>query len=151
MWFYLNGSSSGLTSGDQTSLEQNEYAQAVAANEAALYVMPNHDKAVTPAIKFVGYSLNPDNLNARGKAEAYQRGLGYNKSNAEGLIRQISDAVTSGNVKPYDISTSPYGIKYKYRIPVTGPNGKTKNVIAVYQLDNGSEVPRMVTNYLEGR
>lgn len=30
-----------------------------------------------------------------------------------------------------------------------GPNGKTKNVIAVYQIDDGQENPRMVTNYLD--
>ena len=147
----MNGSKSGLTSGDQTSLEQNEYAQAVAENEAAFYEMPNHEEALTPSVKFLQYSLNPDNPNARGKAEAYQKGLGYNRENANSLIEQISNAVTSGAVKPYDISESPYGTKYKYRIPVTGPNGKTKNVIAVYQLDKGSSIPRMITNYLEGK
>ena len=151
MWLKLNGAKSGLTNGDQTSLEQNKYAQAVAENEASFYEMPNHENAITPKEKFTEYCLNPDNPNAVGKAEAYQRGLGYNRSNASGLIKQISDAVTSGNVRPYDISSSQYGVKYKYRIPVTGPNGKTKNVIAVYQLDNGSTIPRMITNYLEGR
>ena len=34
---------------------------------------------------------------------------------------------------------------------VTGPNGKTKNVIAVYQIDKGSNTPRLITNYLEGK
>ena len=34
---------------------------------------------------------------------------------------------------------------------VTGPNGKTKNVIAVYQIDKGSNTPRLVTNYVEGK
>ena len=145
----MNGSKSGLTHGDQTSLEQNEYEQTVAKNEASFYEMPNHEKAVTPAVKFVEYSLNPNNPNAPGKAEAYQRGLGYNQKNAEGLIKQISYAVTSGSVRPYDISQSQYGVKYKYRIPVIGPNGNTKNVIAVYQLDNDSKIPRMITNYLE--
>ena len=33
----MNGSKSGLTSGDQTSLEQGEYAQAVAENEQVLH------------------------------------------------------------------------------------------------------------------
>ena len=37
MWCYLNGSNSGLAAGDQTSLEQNEYAQAVAANEEKVH------------------------------------------------------------------------------------------------------------------
>ena len=77
--------------------------------------------------------------------------MGYTKSNAQGLVSQIHNAVTSGTVKPYQISETEYGIKYKYRIPVTGPNGNTKNVIAVYQIDKGSSTPRLVTNYVEGK
>ena len=113
--------------------------------------MPNHAKAVTPTEKFVKYSLDYDNPNAVGKAEAYERALGYTKNNSQGLVSQIHNAVTSGTAKPYQVSETEYGIKYKYRIPVTGPNGKTKNVIAVYQIDKGSSTPRLVTNYVEGK
>lgn len=113
--------------------------------------MPHHSKAVTPLKKFTKYSLDYDNKNAVGKAEAYEKGLGYTKSNASELKNQIHDAVTTGTIKPYDVSQSQYGTKYKYRIPVTGPNGKTKNVIAVYQIDKGSDTPRLITNYLEGK
>lgn len=150
----MNGTTSGEvvgTAGTQGSLEQSS-AEAI-ANENGTNVsssMPNAKKAVTPREKFVNYSLNPDNPNSRGKAEAYEKGLGYTRENADGLISQVHDYVTSGN-KPYEVSQSDYGTKYKFRIPVTGPNGKTKNVIAVYQIDNGQSVPRMITNYLEGR
>jgi len=113
--------------------------------------MPNHTNASTPREKFVNYSLDSNNANAKGKAEAYEKGLGYTKQNADGLISQIHSAVTTGTVKPYDISQTKYGVKYKYRIPVTGPNGQTKNVIAVYQIDNGNGTPRLITNYLEGK
>ena len=113
--------------------------------------MPNHTKAITPTEKFANYSLDYNNPNAVGKAEAYERALGYTKSNAQGLVSQIHNAVTSGTAKPYQVSETEYGIKYKYRIPVTGPNGKTKNVIAVYQIDKGSSTPRLVTNYVEGK
>lgn len=34
---------------------------------------------------------------------------------------------------------------------MTGPDLKTKNVIAVYQIDANGVSPRMTTNYLEGR
>lgn len=150
----MNGTTSGEvvgTAGTQGSLEQSS-AEAI-ANENGTNVsssMPNAKKAVTPREKFINYSLNPDNPNARGKAEAYEKGLGYTRENADELISQVHDYVTSGN-KPYEVSQSDYGTKYKFRIPVTGPNGKTKNVIAVYQIDNGQSVPRMITNYLEGR
>jgi len=112
--------------------------------------MPNCTNASTPKEKFINYSLDYSNPNAKGKAEAYEKGLGYTKDNAAELIKQIHDFVTGGN-KPYEISQSEYGTKYKFRIPVRGPNGKTKNVIAVYQIDKGSSIPRLITNYMEGK
>ena len=113
--------------------------------------MPNYDKIVTPIEKFVEYSLNYQNKNAAGKAEAYEKGLGFTRENAANLRDQIHKAVFTGRVKPYEVSKSQFGDKYKYRISVTGPNGKTKNVIAVYQIDKGKGVPRLITNYLEGK
>lgn len=113
--------------------------------------MPNFKKASTPTEKFINYSLDYSNKNATGKAEAYEKGLGYTQNNASGLIHQIHKAVTSGEINPYEVSNSQFGTKYKYRIPVNGPNGKTKNVIAVYQIDNDSNIPRLITNYLEGK
>jgi len=148
----MNGSSSGQvngTPGTQMSMEQGELSQATNNNETLINtMMPNYDGAITPREKFLDYSLNYNNPNARGKAEAYERALGYTKNNADSLIRQIHSAITNG-AKPYNVSQSQFGTKYKFRITVTGLNGCTKNVIAVYQLDSGSNVPRMITNYVE--
>lgn len=150
----MNGTSSGEvvgTVGTQGTLEQTGVKAAAIENGANISSsMPNAREAITPREKFINYSLNPDNPNAKGKAEAYEKGLGYTRENADGLISQVHDYVISYN-KPYEVSQSEYGTKYKYRIPVTGPNGKTKNVIAVYQIDKGQSIPRMITNYLEGR
>lgn len=150
----MNGTSSGEvvgTAGTQGTLEQTGVETAATKNGTNVSSsMPNAENAVTPREKFNNYSLNPDNPNAKGKAEAYKQGLGYTRENADGLISQVHEYVTSGN-KPYEVSQSEYGTKYKFRIPVTGPNGRTKNVIAVYQIDKGQSIPRMITNYLEGR
>lgn len=152
-----SGYAHGTTGSPQATFEQEEYAIKVAENEAALArlaegsSMPNCANAKTPIEKFSKYSLDPDNPNAKGKAEAYRRGLGFTQENAQELRDAIHSAVTSGIIKPYEVAKGQYGMKYKYRIPITGPNGKTKNVIAVYQIDNGSTTPRMVTNYLEGK
>lgn len=150
----MNGSESGQSNnskGSQVDFEQEELESAVNENSTSISSsMPNYTNAETPVEKFVNYSLDYSNPNAKGKAEAYEKGLGYTKDNATGLIKQIHDYVTSGN-NPYEVSQSEYGTKYKYRIPVTGPNGKTKNVIAVYQIDNGKSIPRLITNYLEGK
>ncbi len=120
-------------------------------SNATIFDMPNYSSAVTPLEKFTKYSLDYNNKNAVGKPVAYERGLGYTIENAAELVQQIHDSVTSGVVKPYDVSESEFGTKYKFRIPVNGPNGNTKNVIAVYQIDKGSKTPRLITNYLEGK
>ena len=52
---------------------------------------------------------------------------------------------------PFNAKDTEHDIKYEYRIPITGPNGKTLNVIAVYQIDHGKTDPRMVTNYIDNQ
>lgn len=106
-------------------------------------------KAYTPREnrKLSWIILNP---NAKAKLKRTEKDWDT-QLKADSLISQIHSAVTKGKSRPYEVSKSEYGIKYKYRISVKGPNGKTKNVIAVYQIDNGSTKPRLITNYLEGK
>lgn len=113
--------------------------------------MPYSYNSVTPKEKFNDYSLDYSNPNNKGKAEAYEKGLGFTIKNSDSLIKQIHSSVKSKKVLPYDINKTEYGTKYKFRIPVKGPNGNTKNVIAVYQIDKGKKKPRLITNYLEGK
>ena len=115
----------------------------------AIMRMPNYQNAVTPIEKFSKYSLDPHNKNNGGKAEAYKRGLGYDRNNAEELRKAIHDKIVSGECRPFAVKVTDFGTKYIFKIPITGPNGKTKNVIAVYQIDSKNKKPRMVTNYLD--
>lgn len=152
----MRGSESGYTTNGsdtgQPTIEILEHALAEAEAESALVsTMPNCSQALTPLEKFSNYSLDPSNPNSKGKAEAYKRALGYTKANANELRDKIHEAVSSGSCKPYEVSQTQYGTKYKYRVPITGPNGKTKNVIAVYQIDKGEKYPRLITNYVEGK
>ena len=152
----MRGSNSGYTTSGGVSGQSriDSLGQSLAANEAESSLsstMPNCSAASTPIDKFERYSLDPENPRNGGEAEAYERALGYTKANASELRDKIHEAVTSGSSKPYEVTQSEYGTKYKYRIPIAGPNGKTKNVIAVYQIDKGGTTPRMVTNYVEGR
>lgn len=113
------------------------------------YEMPNNNKALTPREKFVNYSLDYTNPNSKGKAEAYDKALGFTKENANSLINQIHGNVTEGKIHPVSIQSNNYGTKYKYEIPVKGPNGKTKIVVAVYQIDKNTSIPRLITNYVK--
>ena len=135
----------------QSDLYRNTYGDSIGniPGEISGVTMPNHKQAVTPREKFTDYSLNYDNPNSRGKAEAYEKALGFNKSNADSLIEQIDNAVRNETVSPVEISETGFGTKYKYRIPIKGANGLIKNVMAVYQIDKGTDIPRMITNYVE--
>ena len=137
----------------QSDLYKNTYGDNVGniPSDISGVSMPNYQQAITPREKFTEYSLDYDNPNSRGKAEAYEKALGFNKSNADALIEQIDSAVRSGNVSPIEFVETEFGAKYKYRIPVKGVNGQIKNVMAVYQIDKGTQVPRMITNYVEKR
>jgi hypothetical protein len=152
----MRGNNSGYTTNGSFTGQQSieSLNQSIASKEAENYLlstMPNYAKANTPIDKFTSYSLNPENPQNSGKAEAYKRALGYTKTNASELKNKIHNAIITGTAKPYEVVQSNYGTKYKYRISITGPNGKTKNVIAVYQIDKGCKIPRMVTNYVEGK
>lgn len=113
------------------------------------YEMPNCNKAKTPKEKFLNYSLDYTNSNSKGKAEAYEKALGFTKDNADSLINQIHGNVTEGKIHPISIQSNNYGTKYKYEIPVKGPNGKTKIVVAVYQIDKNTNIPRLITNFVK--
>lgn len=62
--------------------------------------MPNAKEAITPREKFINYSLNPDNPNAKGKAEAYEKGLGYTRENAEGLYKVVAVIINLRHIRP---------------------------------------------------
>ena len=135
----------------QSDLYKNTYGNNIGniPSKISGVSMPNYQQAVTPQEKFIDYSLDYDNPNSRGKAEAYEKALGFNKSNADVLIEQIDSAVRSGSVSPIAIAETEFGTKYKYRIPVKGANGQIKNVMAVYQIDKETQIPRMITNFVE--
>ena len=42
-----------------------------------------------------------------------------------------------------------FGVKYRFELPLTGPNEKTKPIIVVFQIDNDKSTPRLVTNYVK--
>ena len=111
--------------------------------------MPNYDRATIDDRKFLDYSLNKNHPIGKHKAAAYEQGLGLNLSNYYLLKQQIVEKVNSGNAKLIKIEKTSYGVKYSYELPIVGPNGKTKSVIVVYQIDKDKTIPRLITNYLK--
>jgi filamentous hemagglutinin len=56
----------------------------------------------------------------------FESALGFNKSNADGLISQIQDGVTKYPATPG--KADQFGQRFTVDIPVTGPNGNTVQI-----------------------
>lgn len=110
--------------------------------------MPKYREAIIDPRKFTHYSLSPNSCRGRHKAIVYKSALGYDLTNYESLISQISDAIHGGEARMFEISNTQYGLRYSFYVSVTGPNGQTKDVVVVYQIDPGEGLPRLLTNYV---
>ena len=112
--------------------------------------MPNYKRAITNDDKFVKYSLNEDHQAGKHKAKVYKKVLGYDSHNYSSLKNQIHNSVTSGKATLISIRKNQYDvIEYKYIIDVTGPNGNTAKVVAIYGINKKSSRPYMITNYVK--
>lgn len=140
-----SGNGVGTRGNPQQSLEQENFSN---KNQETSKIMPNYDKATIDDRKFLEYSLDMNSTNGKDKAIAYEKGLGYNKTNFQSLKWQIEKNINSGKAAPKQIKSTGHGTKYVFEIPVTGPNGKTKTVV-VYQIDKDKTIPRLITNYLK--
>ena len=111
----------------------------------------NADRAVIEEEKLVDYALNPDHVLGRHKARVFARALGFDGSNWR-LLRSaiLSELPQSPATRS---SETPFGTKYEVRVTVTGPRGRTADVVTIWQYDKQgdgtqSEAPRLVTLYL---
>lgn len=115
--------------------------------------LPNVDKAEFDKAKFEQYSLNPDHPDNNGKWQGFEQ-LGYDvhseagrRAGAEDVSRQLREELPTSPATR-DRETS-YGQRYEVRSDITGPNGGDGTLVSVWQVDNGCDNPRMITNWAE--
>ena len=65
------------------------------------------------------------------------------------MKEQIISKVNGGTAKIVKTQDTEFGPRYTFEILVKGPNGSTKTVVVVYQVDNDRGIPRLITNYLK--
>lgn len=139
--------SSGTIGEPQTNLEQDELARM--AKTGTSLDMPNYDKAIIDPRKFLEYSLNPDSTDGgKDKSRRYKSKFGYDRTNYESLIQQITDAVYNGTARLRTIERQKYGIVYKFYITIQGPNGQIGDVGATFIIKYGEKIPQMTTNFV---
>ena len=112
----------------------------------------NMEKAWIPAGKLAGYALNPDNPRGRNKAVVFASALALKKEHAAVLHDQIMRGIESGDYKAEHHMTNEYGETFKVIVPVTGMNGRTVDVVTLWQYDRKkgsiSTAPKLTTAYV---
>lgn len=143
------------TTYEQWKAQQDSNAAEKTATEAKK-VVANHTSSDTieskkigiqffakiPEEKFTAYCLNPEK--APNKARAFKSALGYDMSNFNDLIDNISRHIDEG--KFVEKGDKGHGMLYEYVMELTGPNGKTANVLTAWIDDNGEK--RLTSAYV---
>lgn len=113
----------------------------------------NAGKAQIPSAKFEKYSMDANNPNNKGKWKAWGV-LGYDVSTpsrrsaaAQDVMAQIERELPN-QIATFD-KINPHGVVYEIVIPITGPNGRSGMLVTYWQYDAGSDIPRLITNYLK--
>ncbi len=108
--------------------------------------IPNADKAIIEQQKIVLYLLDADHPEGGPKARLLLS-FGYSVAHWQKLdadlrsMHLIEDFVATSNTV--------WGTRYEIVAPITGPSGDTLLFRSVWQIDLGTDVPRLITMYPE--
>ena len=119
---------------------------------SAVNPLPGYEHAVIEDSKLLDYALNPQSERGQHKAQVFEKALGFNLSNYEQLKQAILSTLSYHEAK--STKETVFGKKYEVRLPITGPNGRTVDLMTVWQFDRQpdgtfSDFPRLVTLYVE--
>ncbi|MCL2225263.1 MAG: hypothetical protein FWB96_09900 [Defluviitaleaceae bacterium] len=108
-------------------------------------LLPNYENAVIPIEKFTEYAL--DSEVQEDKATAFDRPLGYNRDNADSLIANIRQGLSKFSATAK--GDSGHGMRYEVIMTLTGPNGKTANVLTAWIFDKRKNEMRLTSAYVD--
>ena len=110
-------------------------------------LLPGREHAVVADNKISGYALNMEHPVGKNKAIVFEKVLGYNISNKDILV----DRVRSGLSKYRAIAkkATQYGEPFEVLMLVDGVNGKFAPVKTAWQIDAGTDFPRLVSLYVD--
>ena len=110
----------------------------------ARHPLPRLDEAVIPLPKFTRYALDAES--EPDKAKAFELALGYTAENAQALIDNIRE-----HLPEFEAVEKPdkgFGKRYQVILQLTGPNGKTANLLTAWVDDKKSGEMRLTSVYI---
>jgi len=106
--------------------------------------LPAAERAVIEPAKIRDYLLSTSHPVGRFKAPFFAS-LGYTSANWRRLDENLRDLAVSGDTELG--KDSPYGQKYEVRGTLKGPSGKSAEVLTVWIILYGGDVPQFVTAF----
>ena len=104
--------------------------------------LPNPERAVIAPDKLVQYLLNTEHKRGGHKARVLLD-FGYHFDNWQ----QLQSDLRRFHL-PVDVEVerqTPYGTRYEIRAPLQTPSGRMLMVKTVWQIDEGTDFPRLIT------
>jgi hypothetical protein len=108
--------------------------------------IPNADRAVVAPDKLCQYLLNPAHRRGGPKARLLLS-MGYSADAWERLEADIRTCHLAAEVASE--ADSDYGRRYEIVAPLPGPSGRAVTFRSVWQIDAGTDYPRLITMYPE--
>ena len=109
--------------------------------------LPNLENATIDPRKLSGYALNPEHPVGGNKAKVFESTLGYNKSNADDLMKQVYSKLSESESVIGKLDQ--YGQRYTVDMNITSPNGNSKIVRTGWIIKPESTVPELSTIYVK--
>jgi hypothetical protein len=104
--------------------------------------IPNTDRAVIAPDKLVKYLLNVEHPKGGSKAKLLVR-MGYQPDNWQQLEADIRSQHLSAELTAE--TENEYGTRYEIVAPLAGPAGRAVTFRSVWQIDAGTDIPRLIT------
>ena len=107
--------------------------------------IPNPEQAIVDERKVHSYLLSPVHTVGRHKAQFF-RTLGYDQ---EGWSRLQLDLQAFAGAEVRTVIETEFGEKFEVCSTLTGPNGRSADVVTIWLVPGGKDVARLVTAYPE--
>jgi len=108
--------------------------------------LPNKDQAVIAPEKLISYLLNTEHKRGGAKARLLSQ-FGYRAANWQ----QLESDLRLYHLKA-DVSVARqtiYGMRYEIRAALHTPVGRILQVRTIWQIDDGTDIPRLITLFPE--
>ena len=109
-------------------------------------LLPNAENAIIAQEKLASYLLKVEHRRGRSKAKLFNS-IGYVAEQWEMLADDIRRIHLTSEV--IEQRVTPWGNRYEIVAPLTGPSGDTVLFRSVWQIDLGTDQPRLITMYRE--